>query len=711
MTSKSVFLLFFAVLLLALPPVLRAELVEYEIEIDYQTVNFTGKEVQAMTIGGTIPGTVIEAHEGDTLRVTFHNRMDVETSIHWHGILLPNDQDGVPYLTTMPIHAHSSFTYEYPVIQSGTYWYHSHTGLQEQRGVYGALIFYPREKKTVYDREYIVALSDWTNEDPHSVLRHLKSDGDYYALKKDTVQSWLKVLRRGWKAVRLRLKSAWIRMGPMDITDVGYDAFLLNGKETGPVGDARPGEKILLRVINMSASSHFDVEFAGGKMQIVAADGLDIEPVDVDRFRIAVAETYDVVVTVPTEKSYELRATAMDGSGYASGFLGTGETVPARDLPKPDLIMTDHSAHKNHQSSAMPADHSSHEGMDHSMHAGHTMHHGAPAGPRVLTYDDLRSPGETVLPDEAPVREITLRLTGNMERYIWSFNDRTLEESDAILIRKGENVRIHLVNETMMDHPIHLHGHFFRVLNKQGRHSPLKHTVDVKGMETTTIEFHADQEKDWLFHCHILYHMMTGMSRVFRYEGSEYSPMLAAMRAKHKVHSDHSRFYSWGNLSAQSNLVDGFLKVTDDRNQLEVSWDNNYTGEYDVVPKYLRNLSRFLDVYAGGEFVRNEDGHIENHAIWGFRYVLPMLVEFEYKMDQRGGQELGFHTELQLTDRLELHAFYELGFEFEDVWNYSELDITHEYRAELEYQINKTVSLVANYDSEHRGGGGVRFYF
>ncbi len=690
----------------------QAKLTEYNLDIEYKTVNYTGKDVQAVTIGGTIPGQTIEATEGDTLRVTFHNKMNEDTSIHWHGILLPNAQDGVPYLTTLPIRAGQSFTYEYPIIQSGTYWYHSHTGLQEQRGVYGALIFHPKEKIHSYDKEYIVALSDWTNENPKSVLRHLKMDGDYYSLKKGTVQSWYKVLQHGWKAVRARLKSGWIRMGPMDVTDVGYDAFLLNGKQTSDIGAVKPGEKILLRVINMSASTHFDVEFSGGTMQVVAADGVDVEPRDIKRFRIAIAETYDVIVSVPQDKAYELRASAMDGSGYASGFLGAGEKLAAPDLPRPNLFFMDHSQHGGH------ANHSAHNSpaQDHSqmMHApGHD--HAAmlreQAAQRVLTYEDLKATKVTTLPDSAPLREMTLRLTGNMERYVWSFNNKTLEESDAILIKKGEKVRIHLVNETMMDHPIHLHGHFFRVLNQYGAYSPLKHTVDVKAFETKTIEFYADQEKDWLFHCHILYHMMTGMSRVFSYENSSaYPPELEHMRKHHRVHSDHAHSYAWGNISAQSNMVDGFLKWSDDKNQLEAEWDNNYKGEYDAEPKYLRNVSRFLDLYVGGEFKR-EDNHIENHAAWGFRYVLPMLIEMEYKIDHRGGQEIRFHSSIQLTDRLEARAFYELGFGFEHPWNYSEYEIEHDYRAELEYRVTKNFSLVCNYDSDYRGGGGIRLRF
>lgn len=685
--------LFILIATAAISHPLRAALVEYDIDIDYQTVNMTGRPVQAMTIGGSIPAQVIEAAEGDTLRVTFHNKMDVDTSVHWHGILLPNNQDGVPYLTTPPIPAHGSFTYEYPVIQSGTYWYHSHTGLQEQRGLYGALIFRPRERKYDYRSEKIIVFSDWTDEEPQEVLRHLKSDGDYYAFKKGSVQSWDQVLRRGWPAIRSRVKSSWERMGPMDLSDVGYDEFLVNGAPETEFGPIEVGDKVLLRLINASASTYFDVQFAGGRMEVVAADGVDVTPVQTDVLRMAVAETYDVIVTLPDKKSYELRATAMDGSGYASGFLGEGERVLAPDRPRPDLYIMDHSSHGGADPHA------------HHAHAGHM------TGPKMLSYDDLKSPTNTELPAGNTVREILLRLTGNMERYIWSFNDKKLEETDVIRIRKGENVRFILKNETMMNHPLHLHGHFFRVINKQGSYSPLKHTVDIKPFETVTIEFLADQEKDWLFHCHILYHMMSGMSRIVQYEGSVVDPEIAMLRKHRKVHDEHPHWYTWGNISIQSNLIDGFMRATDDKNQIEFEWDNNYEGEYDIEPKYLYNVSRFLDIFVGGEFTRDPHDETEDLGTWGVRYVLPLLVTAEYRMDHRGSHKLGFETELQLTDRLEFHAHYALEWELHEEWDYSDHEFKQEYRIELEYALNKDWKIVANHDSDHQGGIGIRRYF
>ncbi|MDD9805362.1 MAG: multicopper oxidase domain-containing protein, partial [Gammaproteobacteria bacterium] len=339
----------------------RAALVEYAFDIDTITVHFTGKPAQAIAVGGQIPAPTIEAAVGDTLRVTFRNRLDEESSVHWHGILLPNDQDGVPWLTTQPIAPGASFTYQYKVTHAGTYWYHSHSGLQEQRGIYGALIFHPEKETVAAERDYAVVLSDWTDEAPARVLRNLKKDGDYYARKKNTVQSWAGVAARGWPAVKNRLHGAWIRMGPMDPSDVGYDLFLANGKREQTLA-ADAGERVRLRLINAAASSYFDVEFAGGPMTVVAADGVDVEPRKVQRLRIAIAETWDVVVEIPQRRAYALRATSVDGAGYSNTFIGAGERVQAPDIPMPDWYRMSHAHHGTHDM------HDTHD-----MHGAHDM--------------------------------------------------------------------------------------------------------------------------------------------------------------------------------------------------------------------------------------------------------------------------------------------------------------------------------------------------
>ena len=691
-------------LLTVLPAMAEAKLVEYEFDINYKTVNFSGEDVQAMSVGGSIPAPTIEATVGDTLRVTFHNKMDVESSIHWHGVLLPNDQDGVPYLTTSPIRAGKSFTYEYPIIHHGTYWYHSHTQLQEQRGVYGSLVFHPKDgEKYKADREYVAVLSDWTNENPMQVLRNLKKDGDYYALKKDSVQSWIKVFQYGPEAIKNRLNSSWTRMGPMDVSDVGYDAFLLNGKKESAVDELKGGETLRLRIVNASASSYQYVEFAGGPMTIVAADGVDTELKEVDRLKISVAETYDVLVQLPDDNmAYEFRASAEDGTGYSSLWLGEGHKMVARTIEKPNLFLIDHSMHDMDMDD-MKMD--STEGMDHSMHdmdmddmkmdsvdhsnMGHTMPAGNTAIRMMNEYDGLRSPVKTTLPVGNPDREVLLELTGNMERYVWSFNNKTLAEEDKILIRKGENVRFKFVNRTMMHHPLHLHGHFFRVLNGQGEYSPLKHTVNVPPMQTVEIEFYANEEKDWFFHCHNLYHMKNGMARVVRYEDA---PGRGELNDQFYKNLKQDPWYRSVDTMTYSNFIGNETRFSNTRNAIEIGVDYDYTDEYEIDVVYERSINRFFDVFVGGDF-QGDDLKNKNLGVVGMHYVLPMLIDSELRLDSKGNARLELSSDLQLTNRIKFD------------WLANTDD---EYRLGLEYEITKKVSLVADFDSDYGGGMGIK---
>ena len=671
-------------LLTVLPAMAEAKLVEYEFDINYKTVNFSGEDVQAMSVGGSIPAPTIEATVGDTLRVTFHNKMDVESSIHWHGVLLPNDQDGVPYLTTSPILAGKSFTYEYPIIHHGTYWYHSHTQLQEQRGVYGSLVLHPKDgEKYKADREYVAVLSDWTNENPMQVLRNLKKDGDYYALKKDSVQSWLKVFQYGPEAIKNRLNSSWTRMGPMDLSDVGYDAFLLNGKKESVLDGLKGGETVRLRIVNASASSYQYVEFAGGPMTIVAADGVDTEPKEVDRLKISVAETYDVLVQLPDDNmAYEFRASAEDGTGYSSLWLGEGHKMVARTIEKPNLFLIDHSMHDMDMGD-MSMDSGDHSNMGHTMSAGNT-------DIRMMNeYDGLRSPVKTTLPADNPDREVLLELTGNMERYVWSFNNKTLAEEDKILIRKGENVRFKFVNRTMMHHPLHLHGHFFRVLNGQGEYSPLKHTVNVPPMQTVEIEFYANEEKDWFFHCHNLYHMKGGMARVVSYEDA---PGSGELNDQFYKNLKQDPWYSSVDTVTYSNFIGNETRFSNTRNAIEIGVDYDYKDEYEVDVAYERSINRFLDVFVGGDF-QGDDLQNKNLGVVGIHYVLPMLIDSELRLDSKGNARLELSSDLQLTNRIKFD------------WLANTDD---EYRLGLEYEITKKVSLVANIDSEYDGGVGIK---
>ena len=315
----------------------QAAVVEYEVTIAQQEVNITGKPALGMTINGSIPGPTLRFKEGDTARIHVHNKMSVETSIHWHGVLVPPGMDGVPYVTYPPIKPGTTFTYEFPIRQSGTYWYHSHTSLQEQSGVYGSIVIEPRQNGPKPGHDYVILFSDWTDENPHEVNRTLKRGSEWYAIQKGSGQSIL-------GAARLDMLTEYFwrelqRMPAMDIADVAYDRFLANGKPETSFS-AKPGETLRLRIIDGSATTYFHLEFAGGPMTIVAADGLDVQSVKENRFLIGVAETYDVLIQVPGSGAYEFRATAHDGSGYASVWIGSGERHPAPDVPKPNLYHT-----------------------------------------------------------------------------------------------------------------------------------------------------------------------------------------------------------------------------------------------------------------------------------------------------------------------------------------------------------------------------------
>ncbi|MCB2181281.1 MAG: multicopper oxidase domain-containing protein [Desulfobulbaceae bacterium] len=682
-----------------------AKIVEYNLIIDQKTVNFAGQDRQALAINGQIPGPTLYFDEGDKAIIRVQNNLDEETSIHWHGILLPNQYDGVPYVTTMPILPGKDHTFTFELKHSGTYWYHSHTNLQEQQGLYGSIVIQPMQKKIQADHDLVLLLSDWTDENPMEVLRTLKRGSEWYSIRKGTAQSWNRIIAND--AVLGRLKQSFVRMPPMDVSDVFYDAFLMNGQPSLDIDQFQPGETIRLRVINGAAASYFTLQYAKGFMQLISADGMDVEPIRVKQVPIAIAETYDFLLTVPENVACEFRATAKDGSGYSSAFIGTGRKVAAPDIPPPNpytmMGMMDHGS-----MSGMHGD----DTMQHKMGSGqdmkheHNMKHGMKGMQmesqaeeikeyEIFAYSQLRSPVNTRLPEGNPVREVVLELTGNMDRYIWSFNNITLAEADKILIRQGENVRFKLVNKTMMSHPMHLHGHFFRVLNGQGDHAPLKHTVDVPPMATTVFEFLANEEKDWFFHCHILYHMMGGMARVVHYEGSVIDPALEEAKKASKDEMFDSDFFAWGEADIMSHMNAGELLVSNTRNGLGLEWNSDWQGDFDAEPYYTRYLSRFLSVFAGGEFSK-EDDELETRGTLGVRYVLPLYIESEVRYDTENDWRLTFGSELQLFPRL----FFHWSANTDDEWSYS-----------LEWMLTKQVSFIANHDSDYDAGIGMRLRF
>ena len=768
-----------------------AEVAEYELTIAREEIHFTGKRVEGMTINGRIPGPTLFFKEGDTARITVHNHMNVDSSLHWHGILVPPDMDGAPYISFPPIKAGSTFIYEFPIRQSGTYWYHSHTGLQEQKGVYGSIVIAPRHEPHQTDRDYVVVLSDWTDEDPHEVLRTLKRGSEWYAVQKGSGQSILGAARMGMLGDYFKRELR--RMPAMDIADVAYDLFLANGRPRITL-DANPGETVRLRIIDGSATTYFHLDFAGGPMKIISADGLNVEPFEENRFLIAVAETYDVIITVPGSGAYEFRATAHDGSGFASVWIGSGKKHPARAVPGPNLYqsmgglnirnifavtpagsmgMSDREVEEgrfdqpgmsgmDHKHSMPGMEHPSGDSkmkkgttdMDHKHHSGHAQdktgmmeqhqkaqknsmahrHHPMESSQQAdgsgkkysnnfkplaadvsasrdlvndgmsplrpwAPYARLRALRPTAFDKEKPVRQIRLTLDGDMERYVWFLNNKPLSESDDILVRKGEIARFIMINRTMMHHPMHLHGHFFRVLNGQRDYAPLKHTVDVAPMSTTVIEFNANEFGDWFFHCHLLYHMKSGMARVIHYENYLPGPDVAAVRPELYRES----WYAWGQADFMSHMTEGSLVLSNTRNTLsaawEVGWQEVEDTEWEAILMWDRYINRFFTLFAGTN-VFSEDDEEEIRGVLGLSYLLPFNVESRAWVDTDGGARVEFEKEFHLTPRLSLTGKAE--YDSHTKW---------EGKGSLHYAINKNVSLVAQWHSHFGWGGGLQVRF
>ncbi|MEP7096194.1 MAG: copper resistance system multicopper oxidase [Dokdonella sp.] len=523
---------------------------DFTLEVGETPVNFTGAARRATTVNGTLPGPILRWREGTdvTLRVT--NTLRTQTSIHWHGLIVPFQMDGVPGISFDGIAPGETFTYRFPVRQSGTYWYHSHSHFEEQTGLYGALVIDPAgPERNPVDRDYVVMLNDWTDEDPARIYAKLKKQSDYYNFAQPTAADFLRdVSDKGIKQA-LATRKMWneMRMSPTDFADVSGHTYtyLMNG--TTPTGNwnglFRPGEKIRLRFINGSSSTIFDVRIPGLKMTVIAADGQDVEPVGVDEFRLSVAETYDVIVQPTDDRAYTLFAQSIDRSGYARGTLapraGMEAEIPALDAPM-WLTMRDMMGEMEMGESG----HAGMAGMDHgemhgmAMQAAPKVHHarteyGANVdmrvdmprvnlddpgiglrdnGRRVLTYADLHTIGGPIDTRE-PSREIELHLTGNMERFIWSFDGLKFSDAKPIHFNSGERLRIVLVNDTMMNHPIHLHGMWSELDDPHGQFQVRKHTINVQPAQRISYQVSANNPGRWAYHCHLLYHMEAGMMR------------------------------------------------------------------------------------------------------------------------------------------------------------------------------------------------------
>ncbi len=732
------------VILLLITNILFAQnIVHYDLYVKDTLVNYSGKEKRAIAVNGQIPMPTLTFTEGDTAEIVVHNRLKENTSLHWHGLFVPNREDGVPYLTQMPIKPGETFTYRFPIKQSGTHWYHSHFGLQEQIGMYGSLILLKKKDDPTF-REGIddlpqvsIILSEWTDIKPENVHRMLHNASDWFAIKKGTTQSYAEAIKAGH--FKTKIINEWKRMNAMDVSDVYYDSFLINGKTSSQLTQYKGGEKVRLRISNGGASTYFWLSYAGGKITVVANDGNDVEPVDVDRLLIAVSETYDVVVTIPSDnKAYEFLVTPEDRTKSASIFLGDGMKSSMTPLPKlkyfegmkmmNDMMKMDGSLddmgmemsyNQMDMNSVMypevtgKAKSDTGHDMGEMNMGAHDNHQKKPSKLTTLNYAMLRSPTKTILPTDVPVKELRFELSGNMNRYVWSLDNKVISETDKILIKKGENVRITLYNGSMMRHPMHLHGHDFRILNGQGDYAPLKNTLDIMPMETDVIEFNANVEGDWFFHCHILYHMMAGMGRIFTYEGQAPNPLMPNPKlAQRKLFADDRAFHFMAENDFATNGNDGMAMLSNTRWSITTEWRLGYTNHHGYetethIGRYIGKM-QWLMPFVGFDwrYRKMEDGKVEKNIFGqsntkdnrtvlsaGVEYTLPLLFKAQAEVFTDGN----FRFQLE---RMDIPVSRRMRMDV--MWNTDK-----EYMAGLRYILSRNISVRSHYDSDMGIGVGL----
>ncbi|MEO5569493.1 MAG: multicopper oxidase domain-containing protein [Bacteroidia bacterium] len=760
--------------------------VRYDLYIRDTTVTFGKKSKRAIAVNGEIPMPTLTFTEGDTAEIYVHNELDEETSIHWHGLFLPNRMDGVPFLTQMPIKPHTTYLYKYPIVQHGTHWYHSHSKLQEQIGMYGAFIMNKRKEWSI--PTIPVVLSEWTDIKPEEVHRSLRSATDWFAIKKHTTQSYGESISKGH--FKTKVTNEWKRMNAMDVSDVYYENFLINGKNQNEQPQFKAGDKVRLRIANGGASDYFWLSYAGGKITVVATDGNDVEPMEVDRLIIAVSETYDVVVTIPENKSYEFLVTPEDRTSSASLWLGRGEKMHATKLPKlkyfagmkmmnemmdmkgnmiemegmimanqvmdmntvmyPEITGEENPKKemkmedmKDMNKDTMPVkDKKMDDKKSHDMHNMQMPNNNSMQGMNMeaengdivtLNYTMLKATEKTTLPD-GPWKELKFDLTGNMNRYVWSLDNKVVSESDKIMIKKGERLRIILFNNSMMRHPMHLHGHDFRLLNGQGEYAPMKNIIDIMPMERDTIEFFAGESGgDWFFHCHILYHMMSGMGRVFSYENSPANPDIPDVKAaKRGLNSDDRRFHAMGRLGIESNGSDGEFMLSQTRWKLSTLCHLGYHDEHGyesetMLGRYIGRM-QWLYPYAGYDYHYKKEGDPQENIfdmehspqnifgseektmfgqtsnkndrstyVLGLGYTLPLLVIADARIDGDGIFRLQLSREdVPVTPRLRFN------------WM---INSDKEYMAGFRYITTKYISISTHYDSDMGLGVGITFTY
>ncbi len=708
-------------LLLCSQSLFAQQVVRYDLYVSDTVVNYAGKEKRAIAVNGQIPMPTLTFTEGDTAEIVVHNQLNESTSLHWHGVFLPNKEDGVPHLTQQPIAPGESYTYRFPIIQNGTHWYHSHSGFQEQIGMYGNFVMKKRDgdktfRKGIDDLPTVpIMLSEWTNLNPNNINRMLHNANDWAAIKKGATQSYAEAIKEG--QFQTKVTNEWKRMLAMDVSDVYYDKILINGENPVELktvdGQAlKGGDRVRLRISNGGASSYFWLRYAGGKITVVASDGNDVEPVEVDRLLIAVSETYDVVVTIPEHGvAYEFLATTEDRTQSASHFIGNGIKQLISPLPPlkyfEGMKMMNEMMKMNGDLDDM--------GMKMSlnkMDMNVVMYPEITTNIVTLNYAMLKSPHNTALTEDAPVKELKFTLTGNMNRYVWSMDNKILSETDKIPVKKGEILRITIYNNSMMRHPMHLHGFDFRVINDLGENAPLKNVMDIMPMETNIIEFLANEEGDWFFHCHILYHMMAGMNRVFAIGDYQnpYLPDKAKAYNALQMESNMLHFMAQNDFATNGN--DGEAMLQNARWSLGTEWRLGYNAMhgYEVethLGRFIGKMQWFMpfvgfdwryrkmgmDEHETNLFGQKNEKDTRRAVSLGFMYTLPMLVNFQAEVYHDGIVRLSLMREdIPISKRLRG------GFM---------VNTDLEYMGNLRYIITKNIGIRAHYDSDMGLGAGL----
>ena len=716
--------------------------VRYDLYVRDTIVNFSGKQKRAIAVNGQIPMPTLTFTEGDIAEIYVHNELKESTSLHWHGLFLPNKEDGVPNLTQMPIEPNTTHKYTFPIIQSGTHWYHSHSGLQEQIGMYGSFVMNKRNedptfRKGIDDLPTVpVILSEWTDLKPENVHRMLHNATDWFAIKKGTTQSYTEAIKQGH--FKTKVANEWKRMNAMDVSDVYYEKFLINGKNESQLSQFKGGDKVRLRIANGGASSYFWLTYAGGKITVVASDGNDVESVEVDRLLIAVSETYDIIVTIPADNtSYELLATPEDRTKSTSLYVGNGIKQLISPLPKlkyfEGMKMMNDMMKMNGDLDDMGMQMSLNQ-MDMNIvmypeitgeikkkvddkmgdmkMSADEYNSNELSDITTLNYAMLKSPTKTNLPKDVPVKELRFELSGNMNRYVWSLDNKVISETDKILIKKGENVRITLHNGSMMRHPMHLHGHDFRIINGQEDYAPLKNIMDLMPMETNVIEFNANVEGDWFFHCHILYHMMAGMGRIFTYENQAQNPLISNPKlAQRKLFADDRAFHFMAENDFATNGNDGMAMIQNTRWSLGAEWRLGYEdmhgyeaefhlGRYIGKMQWLMPFIGFdwryrkmgIDEQEKNLFGQGNTKDVRSVFSAGINYTLPMLIMAQAEVFTDGNFRLQLERkDIPVSKRLRMSL----------MWNTDK-----EYMAGLRYIVKRNFGITTHYDSDMGIGFG-----